>query len=57
MLMMREFPVTAIPEHVDVYGGGGAVTALVTGRFPGTPVRLTFRFTVAGDRIAGLEIQ
>jgi ketosteroid isomerase-like protein len=54
---MREFEVTAIPEHVDVHDGVVAVTALVTGGFPGSPVTLTFRFTVAGDRIAGLEIQ
>jgi hypothetical protein len=54
---MREFSVTATPEHVDVHDGVVAVTALVRGRFPGSPVRLTFRFTVADDRIAGLEIQ
>lgn len=53
---MREFSVTATPEHVDVRDGVVAVTALVSGRFPGSPVHLTFRFTVAGDRIAGLEI-
>jgi hypothetical protein len=47
---MGEFSVTVTPEHVEV-------TAPVTGRFPGDPVRLTFRFTVAGGRIAGLEIQ
>jgi hypothetical protein len=45
---MREFSVTAIPEHVDVLDGVVAVTALVTGRFPGSPVRLTFSFTEAG---------
>ena len=54
---MREFSVTATPEHVDVDHGVVAVTALVSGRFPGSPARLTFRFTVAGDRIAGLTIQ
>jgi len=54
---MREFSVTATPEHVVVHDGVIAVTALVSGRFPGSPVRLTFRFTMAGDRIAGLEIQ
>lgn len=54
---MREFSVTATPEHVDVRDGVVAVIALVSGHFPGSPVRLTFRFTVAGDRIAGLEIQ
>jgi hypothetical protein len=54
---IREFSVTATPEHVNVRDGLVAVTALVSGRFPGSPVRLTFRFTVAGDRIAGLDIQ
>ena len=54
---MREFSVTATPEHVDVHNGVVAVTALVSGRFPGSPARLTFRFTVAGNRIAGLEIR
>jgi ketosteroid isomerase-like protein len=53
---MREFSATATPEHVDVRDGVVAVTALVSGRFPGSPVHLTFRFTVAGDRISGLEI-
>ena len=52
-----EFSVTVTPEHVDVHDGVVAVTALVTGPFPGGPLRLTFRFTVAGRRIAGLEIQ
>jgi ketosteroid isomerase-like protein len=54
---MREFSVTATPERVDVRDGVVAVTALVSGRFPGSPARLMFRFTVAGDRIAGLTIQ
>jgi uncharacterized protein (TIGR02246 family) len=53
---MREFSTTANPEHVDVRDGVVAVTALVSGRFPGSPARLVFGFTVAGDRIAGLEI-
>jgi len=54
---MREFSATATPEHVDVREALVAVTALVSGRFPGSPARLTFHFTVAGDRIAGLEIR
>lgn len=54
---MREFAVTATPERADVQDGVIAVTALVTGRFPGSPTRLTFRFTLADDRIAGLEIR
>lgn len=54
---MREFSATAMPEHVDAHDDVAAVAALVTGQFPGSPVRLTFRFTVAGNRIAGLEIR
>jgi hypothetical protein len=54
---MREFSATATPEHVDVRDALVAVTALVSGRFPGSPARLTFHFTVAGDWIAALEIQ
>src|SRR5262245_33664447 len=33
-----------------------AVDADVSGTFPGSPVTLTFRFTLDGDRIARLEI-
>jgi ketosteroid isomerase-like protein len=32
------------------------VTAGVAGRFPGSPITLTFRFTLTGDQIASLEI-
>ena len=54
---MREFAATASPEHVDIRGASVVVIALVSGRFPGSPARLTFHFTVAGDQIAALEIQ
>jgi ketosteroid isomerase-like protein len=54
---MREFSATAAPQHVDVLDGVVAVTALVSGRFPGSPAPLTFRFTPAGNAIAGLEIR
>lgn len=53
---MRDFSATATPERVDLRDGGVAITALVSGSFPGSPARLTFRFTLAGNRIAGLEI-
>lgn len=53
---MRDFSATAVPEHVDVRDDGVAITALVSGNFPGSPARLTFRFTAAGERIAALEI-
>lgn len=53
---MREYSATATPERADVREDGVSITALVSGTFPGSPARLTYRFTVAGDRIAGLEI-
>lgn len=54
---MREFSATAAPQRVDVLDGVVAVTAVVSGRFPGSPVPLTFRFTAADNQIAGLEIR
>ena len=53
---MREYSAVATPEQVDVRDGVVAVTALVSGRFPGSPIRLTYGFKMAGDRIAALEI-
>ena len=32
------------------------VTNLLTGNFPGSPIELEFVFTLAGDKIAALEI-
>lgn len=37
-------------------GAGHHVTTQVAGDFPGSPVRLGFRFTLAGERIAALAI-
>ena len=36
--------------------GQTVVTARVSGSFPGSPIELTYRFTLAGDAITGLEI-
>lgn len=41
---------TAIPD-------GMLVTSRVSGTFPGSPVDLHFRFTLADDRIAALRIE
>ena len=35
---------------------GTYVQAMVSGKFPGSPATLTYRFRLAGDRIAELEI-
>lgn len=48
----------AVATPLQVEGGDGisAVIAAVSGAFPGSPVTLSFRFMLAGDRIARLEI-
>jgi ketosteroid isomerase-like protein len=47
---------TSEPLAVDVAGPEVAVTARVTGDFPGSPVKLQYRFTLEGASIARLEI-
>ena len=44
------------PLAVDVSGPEATVTARVTGDFPGSPVKLQYRFTLEGALIARLEI-
>lgn len=48
----------AVAEPLDVKETGGAheVRARVTGRFPGSPITLTFAFRMKDDRIAALRI-
>lgn len=36
--------------------GGADVTAQISGTFPGSPLNLTFRFTLVGGKINALEI-
>lgn len=45
-------------EHVATAGEGAdiLVTLQVSGTFPGSPVELPFRFTLANDRIGALRI-
>jgi uncharacterized protein (TIGR02246 family) len=52
----RKYRVTATPEETSTDGDRLVVRALVAGNFPGSPAHLTYRFTLAGDRIARLEI-
>jgi methyltransferase (TIGR00027 family) len=47
---------TSEPLGVDVSGPAVTVTARVTGDFPGSPVKLQYRFTLEGASIATLEI-
>lgn len=46
----------ATPVTVGEADGAWTVDARVAGDFPGSPVTLTFRFELDGDRIARLEI-
>ncbi|WP_159716466.1 nuclear transport factor 2 family protein [Geminicoccus flavidas] len=46
----------AVPRSARREAGQEVVVAEVTGPFPGSPVTLTFRFTLAQDGISRLEI-
>jgi ketosteroid isomerase-like protein len=43
-------------EDVVEDGGGAVVIGLVSGNFPGSPVRLRYAFRLGGGRITHLEI-
>ena len=47
---------TSEPLKADISAADIAVIARVTGEFPGSPIELQYRFTLAGDKIARLEI-
>jgi hypothetical protein len=53
---IAKYHYTSEPLAVDVSGPEVAVTARVTGDFPGSPVELQYRFTLEGASIARLEI-
>lgn len=44
------------PQSVLQRDDQTVVSALVSGRFPGSPVRLTYRFRLVSERIVELEI-
>lgn len=44
------------PVALDVTGEHTVVTGRLTGDFPGSPLDLRYRFVLAGERIAALEI-
>jgi ketosteroid isomerase-like protein len=52
----RKYRVTATPSGVAHADGRTIVTAQVSGSFPGSPAELHYRFTIAGEKIAKLEI-
>lgn len=53
-----EYDYRAVPESVEEQAGGNiVVTAVVSGTFPGSPVRLRHRFTLRDGLIGALTIR
>lgn len=53
-----EFDYNAVPESVQEEAGGNiVVTTLVSGTFPGSPIRLRHRFTIRDGLIGALDIR
>lgn len=53
---VAKYGITTEPLGAETTGPRTAVTARVSGTFPGSPIQLRFVFTLAGDSIARLEI-
>ena len=51
-----KYSYVAEPTAIRNEGGQSAITARVTGNFPGSPIELDYRFTLADDKITSLEI-
>lgn len=47
----------AVIQSVDPVGDAVAVTALVGGKFPGSPAEIRYQFTLRGNLIASLNIE
>ena len=52
----RKYRVTVEPTEASSDGQNWRVAALVAGDFPGSPAVLRYRFSLADERIARLEI-
>jgi LPS sulfotransferase NodH len=52
----KKYHYTSEPLEADISAADVTVIARVTGEFPGSPIELQYRFTLAGDHIARLEI-
>jgi ketosteroid isomerase-like protein len=52
----RKYRVTVEVADATANGQAWRVAGLVSGNFPGSPATLHYNFTLAGDRIARLEI-
>lgn len=47
---------TVEPLDATRYGESVRMRARLTGQFPGSPIEVVYTFTLAGDRIAALQI-
>ena len=52
----RKYRVTVEVADATVRGDAWRIAGIVSGNFPGSPATLHYVFTLAGDRIARLEI-
>jgi ketosteroid isomerase-like protein len=52
----KKYSATISPSAVEAHPHGFLVAAIVSGDFPGSPLEMKFDFTLAGERIAALEI-
>lgn len=52
-----KYTYTSEPIALENAGDTTIVTSHLVGDFPGSPIDLRFIFTIAGDRIASLEIK
>jgi hypothetical protein len=48
--------VVSTPRSWRRDGGVDVVVASIAGNFPGSPIDLSYRFRMTGDRVSGLEI-
>jgi len=51
-----ERQVISTPQSLEQDGGVDVVVTSIAGNFPGSPIELSFRFRMQGDRISELEI-
>ncbi len=51
-----KYPYTVEPLTAETTGPVVTLRARLTGTFPGSPVQVTYTFTLANDRIASLSI-
>jgi ketosteroid isomerase-like protein len=52
----RKYRVTVTPAGVSLADGRTIVTAQVSGTFPGSPIKLNYRFMIVDEKISNLEI-